>query len=207
MIPSRLVAAFPADVSRCELVAKYATEEARRLAPKLSVASAGRISPIWGDGWVGLKWEDSHLWFQNQGIRPFTMTSVAGKTVPMWVDDPTGTTLAANPKAKTRTTASGKRQVLIFLRAAPIGARRMERRGGRTVSVPRSYPGAPGRIINREVGQPWTRESQRGGAVARPNTGVRWRHPGLAPRLFLEEGLRRAADREGLALGPIQVQV
>jgi len=63
---------------------------------------------------------------------------------------------------------------------------------------PASYPGAPGRIGVRESGRPNTTQGRVAGAVARGNSGVRWRHPGLAPRLFLNNALTLAAQRNGI---------
>lgn len=151
----------------------------------------------------GMASHNSYVWFQEQGIRPFTMFSLAGKTIPMWVDDPTGTERQKNPKAQVRTTLSGKTQVLIFRRAAMPGQTKKVRRktaGGtyEEYTVPMSYPGAPGRIARREAPQPWTTPGRRPGAIARGNVGVRWRHPGLAPRQFLNHAMTLAAEKGGI---------
>lgn len=173
--------------------------------PKMSGASAARLQPIYGKGFFGIAWMDSYVFFQDHGIRPFTMRSLAGKTIPMWIDDPTGQERAKNPKAKVRTTMSGKIQVLIFRRAANIGQRitkygRDKRTGQRIVisDKPASYPGAPGRIAQREAGRPSTREGKQGGQIARGNVGVRWRHPGIQPRLFLNNAVTLAAQWNGI---------
>ena len=47
------------------------------------------------------------------------------------------------------------------------------------VSVPVSYPEAPGRIVRREAPRPMTRPGAARWQVARGNVGVRWRHPGI----------------------------
>lgn len=181
-----------------------AVAEARRLAPKLSGASSRRFTAIWGPEWFGLAWADSYVWFQERGIRAFTMNNLAGKTIPMWVTDPTGEERRKNPRARTRTTASGVQQVLIFRKAAQRGQRkRVVGPGGALRDVPASYPGAPGRIAVREAGRPFTTPGKVGGAIARGNVGVRWRHPGLMNRDFLQEGLERAAVIHGVIPQPI----
>jgi hypothetical protein len=126
----------------------------------------------------GMASHNSYVWFQEQGIRAFTMWSLKGKVIPMWVDDPTGTEREKNPKAQTRVTLSGKTQVLIFRRA--------------------TNPGAPGRIAKREAPQPWTTAGRRPGAIARGNVGVKWSHPGLAPRKFLNHAVGAAARWGGI---------
>lgn len=164
--------------SRARNLANAAVREARRVMPKLSGASASRLFPLYGAGYFGLGWQDSYVWFQEQGIRPFTMFALKGRTVPMWVDDPTGTEREKNPKASTRVTLSGKVQVLIFRKATD--------------------PGAPGRISRRETGRPFTSQGKVAGAIAKGNVGVRWRHPGLAPRKFLNHAVSLAAQQGGI---------
>jgi hypothetical protein len=134
--------------------------------------------PLYGAGYFGVGWADSSIWFQEQGIRPFTMFSLKGKVIPMWVDDPTGTERQKSPKARVRVTLSGKTQVLIFRRA--------------------TAPGEPGRISKREAARPWTTPGRRPGAIARGNVGVSWRHPGLAPRQFVNHGMTIAAQQGGI---------
>jgi hypothetical protein len=191
--------------NKARAAALAAVREARRKMPKMSGASAARLQPLYGKGYFGIWWADSYVWFQDHGIRPFTMRNLAGKTIPMWIDDPTGQERAKNPKAKVRTTMSGKIQVLIFRRAANIGQRitkygRDKRTGQRIVvsDKPASYPGAPGRIGTRESAAPTTREGRQGGQIARGNVGVRWRHPGIAPRLFLNNAVTLAAQWNGI---------
>jgi hypothetical protein len=202
-MPDRLLMAVDADVFLCRQIALTATKRAREDSPKLSGASSRRINPIHAEGLVGLQWVDPYVWYQNQGIRAFTMRGLAGKTIPMWIDDPTGKERQKNPKARTRTTESGKTQVLIFRRAAEIGARRRVRRGGTWTDVPASYPGAPGRIAVREAAQPDTTPGKVAGAIARGNVGVRWRHPGLGERHFLQHALETSVMDHGVIGGPI----
>ena len=202
--PDRLLMMVPGlRGTRARNLANAALREARRVMPKLTGRSASRLAPVYGAGFFGLMWVDNYVWFQEQGIRAFTMYSLAGKTIPMWVDDPTGTERQKNPKAQVRTTMSGKTQVLIFRRAAMPGQQRTVRRktAGGTFeerTVPASYPGAPGRIGRRESAQPLTTAGRRPGAIARGNIGVRWRHPGLAPRLFLNHAITLAAQQGGI---------
>lgn len=196
---------------RAMTIAGVAVQEARKLAPKLTGESAKRLTPLYGDGYFGIYFPTSVIWFQDHGIRPFTMNALEGKTVPMWVDDPTGTERVKNPKAKIRTTASGKTQVLIFRKVAMKGTRvpkyRTDKMGIQHVvgDTPASYPGAPGRISNREAGKPNTTTGRVAGAIARGNGGVRWRHPGLAPRLFLNYAMTTAAQRYGIL--PIRIYI
>jgi hypothetical protein len=170
-------------------------------APKLTGLGAKNIFPLWGPGYFGVHFME-HMWFQNVGVRPQTMRWLAGKTIPMWIDDPTGAERRKNPKAKTRRTESGKIQVLIFRRAALPGQRKTVKKtvGGVTITrdVPMSYPGAPGRIALREAPSPYTTPGRIAGRVAQGNVGVRWYFPGLAPRNFLDNALIQAGNYFGV---------
>lgn len=197
---------------RARNIANDAVRIARRNAPKMSGAGARRLQPLYGPGYFGIYFPDSYMWFQDHGIRPFTMRSLEGKTIPMWINDPTGAERAKNPKAKTRTTSSGQVQVLIFRKAARKGQRIVRTKVDPITKIkrvvedrPASYPGAPGRISYRESGQPSTAPGRVAGAVARGNVGVRWRHPGLSPRLFINHGLTVAAQQNGIL--PVRVYV
>jgi hypothetical protein len=194
-MPDRLYMVVPdASAADCHQMARTAVSIARRLAPKLSGASSRRFEAVWGSGYFGIHWLDSYVWFQEQGIQPFTMKALAGKTIPMWINDPTGEERRKNPKAETRKTAAGVTQVLIFRKAAKLGQRKIViGPRGTPRDVPASFPGAPGRIVIREARRPLTTAGRRPGAIARGNVGVRWRFPGLLARNFLQEGLRNAA--------------
>lgn len=203
-LPNRLVMRVAhLDAAAAYRLAVVATSVAQRLAPKLSGAAAASLTPYAADGEFGISWPSDmdYLWFQEKGVKAFTMRSLAGKTIPMWIDDPTGRVARDNPKAETRITASGRRQVKIFRRAAKIGQTKQQavrtRRGGvrQVRTVPASYPGAPGRIARREHGRPHTTAGRRGGAVATRNVGVRWRFPGIEGRGFLHHALQTAARR------------
>ena len=177
--PDRLLVLVPGmRPGQARRIALVAVREARRRMPKLSGRGARGLQPIYGKGYYGIFFGESYIWYQEQGIRPFTMRGLQGKTIPMWIDDPTGTERLRNPNAKVRRTGSGKVQVLIFRKA--------------------TRPGAPGRIGVRESARPWTRQGKLGGWVARGNIGVQWRHPGLAPRKFMNSALTVASGQHGI---------
>lgn len=208
--PDRMIMLVPKMTGpRARRVANDAVNQARRLMPKMTGRAAQRMVPVYGYGYFGIAWQDPYVFFQENGIRPFTMFKLAGKTIPMWIDDPGGAERQKNPKARVRTTLSGKTQVLIFRRAANLGQTRTTRTrvAGQWESrtVPMSYPGAPGRIGRREAGKPWTTEGRTGGQIAQGNIGVRWRHPGLAPRKFLNRAMTMAAQRGGIL--PVRIYV
>jgi hypothetical protein len=203
--PDRIIMVVPKlSPGRARSCALSAVRECRRKMPKMSGASAARLQPLYGKGYFGIWWQDSYVFFQDHGIRPFTMRSLAGKVIPMWIDDPTGQERSKNPKAKIRVTLSGKTQILIFRRAAALGQRitkyGKDRQGNRIVvsDKPASYPGAPGRINRREAAAPWTKSGKQGGQIAAGNGGVRWRHPGIEPRLFLNNAVTLAAQWHGI---------
>jgi|tagenome__1003787_1003787.scaffolds.fasta_scaffold20951591_3 hypothetical protein len=186
-----------------ESLAQRAVYTAQLVMPKVTGYMVTTLRPISGDNFFGIYFPDRRIWFLEQGTRPFTMRSLAGKTIPMWINDPTGSERRANPKAKTRTTVDGRTQVLIFRRAAKHGARKTVSRRApdgslRTVTVPASYPGAAGRIKRREAAQPLTTPSRVGGRIARGNVGVRWRHPGTSGRNFLNYAMTVTAWAEDL---------
>lgn len=200
-IPNRLIIEWPGLSREAGLMlAVQAVRIAQSKFPKLSGAASRGLRPVAGQGWWGVGWNRDYVWFQEMGIDPFTMKSLAGKVIPMWIDDPTGTERRKNPRAKTRVTASGKTQVLIFRRAAHIGERKtvVHPRTGRVRSVPKSYPGAPGRIGLREHAAPHTREGKKGGQVVKANVGVRWRHPGLTGRLVIHHAMTTVANRSDM---------
>jgi hypothetical protein len=209
--PDRIVMVIPGlNSSRARHLANTAVAEARRKSPKASGNSAKRLQPLYGKNFFGIYFPDSYVFFQDHGIRPFTMKNLAGKTIPMWVNDPTGALRLKNPKAKVKTDAAGKVKVLIFRKAAMQGARiqkyKRDPKTGQRVLVsdaPASYPGAPGRIATRETGSPYTTGGRVAGAIARGNVGVRWRHPGIAPRLFLNNAVTLAAQWNGIL--PVRV--
>lgn len=204
-VPDRLVMVISGlSGKRARSMALMALQTARQNMPKLTGAAASRLQPIWGKGYFGVRWADPYVWYQEQGIQPFTMKSLAGKTIPMWIDDPTGAEKAKNPKAQTRTTESGRRQILIFRRAANPGeTKTVTKRNKKTgllenKIVSKHYPGAPGRIVKREHKIPLTTAGKKGGQIAKGNGGVWWRHPGLTPRQFLNNGLTTAAQKGGI---------
>lgn len=201
--PDRILVAAPGvDRRVARRLADDALRQARLHIPKLTGRASRGLRAVYGDGWFGIRWDVDYAWFQEAGRRPQTMRYLAGRVVPMWIDDPTGEERRKNPRARVRTTASGKRQVLIFRKAARIGqrkrVRRVDARGRVTVrDVPASYPGAPGRIARR---YPET------GHIARttpPHVGVRWRHPGLLPREFVTYALANVGRAAGIAVSDV----
>jgi hypothetical protein len=192
------------DFDQARRMANMAVRYARANAPKLNGTGAKRITPVYGKGYFGLTWQDSYMWFQEMGIKAFTMNSLQGKTIPMWIDDPIGTERAKNPKAETRVTKSGKTQVLIFRKAGTKGATKRVKTGGQWTEIANSnYPGSPGRIALREAAKPFTTPGRVGGRIAANNVGVRWRHPGLSPRHFLLHGIQQAAQRHHVVLNSV----
>lgn len=205
--PDRLIMSVPgASPGDTRILAQEALKHARLLAPKLTGSGARAMTAIWGAGWFGIRFPLKQMWFQEAGIRPFTMKSLQGKTIPMWITDPTGRERAKNPKAKTRVTASGKTQVLIFRKVSKIGSTKSVQTPRGIEQRPLSYPGAPGRIGLREAGNPYTTPGKMAGAIARRNVGVRWRHPGLQRQGFIRESLTRSAIHHGYEPGPIRDQ-
>jgi len=212
-LPNCIVMGVPGvglDLARS--LALDAVQQARANAPKLTIASSSSFTPMYGEGWFGVQWEHNYVWFQEMGTKPHTMGKLAGKTIPMWINDPNGTERQKNPKAKTRLTADGRVQVLIFRRAARIGQRKTVYRpvGGKMVpiDVPASYPGAPGRIaVNRSQGilraGDVSKSAPNAGAIAAGNVGVRWRHPGLQPGRFLARGVAAACRNHGVPIGAV----
>ena len=206
LIPTRLYMEADLTAYQAHSLAVEAVAIARQNMPKFSGRSATELKPLWGHGFFGIRWESPHVWYQDVGIRPFTMRNLAGKTIPMWIKDPTGVERRRNPRAQTEIGEDGVVRVLIFRKAARMGQRKTVRRGGQTVDVPASYPGAPGRIAVRHVAAAYSPNGTRtggriaGGAVGstRGNVGVRWRHPGLTGRSFLHRGMVQAAYRNGL---------
>jgi hypothetical protein len=207
-LPDRIVMEVPGlPAEDASDLAVLAVAFAYQNAPKSSGRSARRLTAVYGVGFFGIHWLDDYVWYQEQGTRAHTMRSLAGKTIPMWVDDPDGKVRRENPKAEVRDAGGGRMQVRIFRRAAKMGQRKQVRRLQRgvmqTVDVPASYPGAPGRIALRRAGGVDTVPGTRGGQIHPGNVGVRWRHPGLAPRGFIDHALRLAAREGGVAVGPI----
>ena len=198
--PDRMIMIFP-DLSevRARYLADTALSRARQQMPRVTGMTAARLSPIWGRRWFGLYFPDRYVWYLEHGTNPRTMASLAGKVIPMWINDPDGSTRRDNPKAKTRRTDDGRTQVLIFRKAAPLGRRKTTRTrnkdtGAMTVTTtPASYPGAPGRI--------GARNSK--GQIASGNVGVRWRHPGLRSIQFLNSALAQAAFEDGLIVSTV----
>ena len=195
--PNALVAwVKDADDLATEQMAMSAVYVAQQWMPKVSGSAARGLQPVAEDGYYGISWGHSYVRYLERGTRPRTMRELAGKTIPMWVDDSDGQQAAKmSPRERqerTRVTEDGRRQVKIFRKAAPIGSRKTVIRNGRQVSVPRSYPGAPGRINRRDdIGK-----------IAGGNVGVRWRHPGIQGRDYVGDAILYVADSVGIRVSP-----
>lgn len=203
--PDRIIALVGQDEATAEL-AQRAVNLAREVMPKVTGHLAGTLEPIHGLNFFGIYFPDRRVWFLEQGTRAHTMHEIAGKTIPMWIDDPTGAERRQNPKAKTRTTVDGRAQVLIFRRVGTkSGYRawaskivRVTRSGARIAKY--KYPGAAGRITRREAPRPLTTAGRTGGRIARGNVGVAWRNPGLQGRQILNFAVTMAAAESDIDL-------
>lgn len=208
IVPDRMIMAIDGlSKPDAKSLAIDAVWRARHKFPRVTGRTTRRFEPIYGRNFFGIYFPDSYVWFHEHGSKPFTMNSLAGKTIPMWVSDEDGSLRAKNPKIKTMRTEDGRLRVLIFRRAAQMGQRKVVRRTSRvtgavqTVSVPASYPGAPGRISSRARGLPDTPVGQyRGGQILPGNGGVRWRHPGLRGMQFINSALAETAFVSGLLI-------
>lgn len=207
--PTSLVMLFrDLDSDEAMGLATDALYRARQRMPRVTGMTASKVAPIWGRRWFGLSFP-REAWFMERGTSPFTMRSIAGKTIPMWLTDTDGSLRRDNPKARVRSTEDGRTQVLVFRKAAKIGAKKLVRRPSKygtqmlSYTVPAAYPGAPGRINRRQPGMPWTPVGTRGGAIAAGNSGVRWRHPGVRSMQFLNSALAEAAFDSGLIVEPV----
>jgi len=188
--PDRILAIMevPLGIAFAESLAHEAVEIAKADLPKISGRTANSLIPVFGETFWGIHFPLKTAGFLERGTNPFTMNSLAGKVIPMWVEDPDGEVAKENKNAKTRITLDGRKQTLIFRRAAKKGERKMVYRNGQWVSVPKSYPGAPGRINMREPN----------GRIGRGNGGVRWRHPGIEPRHYLNNAMDAVVENYDL---------
>lgn len=188
--PDRIIilTPYPLGLPFSQAMAEAAVDLARQRLPKITGRLAGSLVPVFGENYFGIHFPDKVSWFLEKGTNPFTMNSLQGKTIPMWIDDPNGELSKENPKAKTRITVDGRKQTLIFRHASYKGQRKMVFRNGQWTSVPRSYPGAPGRISVRSAN----------GQIGKGNVGVRWRHPGIDPRYYLNSALSDVQNAFGI---------
>src|SRR5258708_17178289 len=159
--PDRLLMIVPRlSGRRARSIANEAVRLTRVFMPKLTGQAYNRIFPIYGKGYIGVGWLDSYVWLQENGIRPFTMVALSGKTIPMWVNDPTGTEQQRNPRAKTRVTMSGIPQVLIFRRVARMGQTKVVRTKNKISgevterTVPMCYDDQTD-VLTRDGYKPW----------------------------------------------------
>lgn len=185
-----LVLVDPDDNLDTGTLSLQALQNARDIMPKVTGQAAVSLELLSGPGHFGIYFPDRRVWFIEQGTRPHTMRSLAGKTIPMWIDDPTGAERKANPKAKVRRTIDNRTQVLIFRKVGIKGASR-KTNGAR-------YPGQPGRIARREAAKPLTATGRQGGRIAKGNVGVAWRNPGITGRSFLNVAVTMVAWDAGI---------
>lgn len=201
--PDRILMLVDQDAGlETDVLAAQAIETAKARMPKVSGHSANSLQSIYGAAFFGIYFPERSVWFLERGISPFTMNKLHGR-IPMWIDDPIGAERKKNPKAKTRVTQDGRTQVLIIRFASKKGTRKtVIRRGSdglpKPVTVPASYPGAPGRIVRRQAGQPLTAAGTKPGQIASGNVGVRWRHPGTTGRMFLNSAIADTALDHGI---------
>lgn len=196
-LPDRLWVSAPGVSAKdCAVLARMAASRAQSIAPKVSGAGARGIKPVSGRGFFGLSWDQTHLWYVEEGTKARTMRSLAGKIIPMWLGDPLGRLHRENPKAETRVTVDGRHEVLIFRRVAKIGqtknAIRRDSQGRLQVRpVPASYPGAAGRINLRQFPDfpNGTGNGRIMSTIERPHVGVRWRHPGIIGKHFMAHAI------------------
>lgn len=202
--PDRMVMAIAGlDPVEARYLALRAVQRARMSMPRVTGGTAKRLRPVYGKNYFGIWFPDAHVWFMEHGTSPYTMRNLAGKTVPMWVSDDDGALRAKNPKIKVRQTEDGRTQVLIFRKAAKLGAqKKMTSKWGNTYLGPASYPGAPGRISKR-VPNPSNAVGRVAGQINSGNVGVRWRHPGLGAMQFLNSALATAAFEGGHIIEPV----
>jgi hypothetical protein len=183
-----------ADIQMTEEMARTAVSYAQSSMPKISGHLSASLKPAFGENYWGIYFPDKRAWYLEKGTNPFTMNSLAGKIIPMWVDDPDGSVAKdEGRKAQTRITVDGRHQTKIFRRAARKGQRKMVEKNGRLISVPMSYPGAAGRISSRG-GQ---------GRISSGNVGVRWRHPGIGGRDYLNNAMFDASIAHGVDPEPV----
>jgi hypothetical protein len=197
--PDRIVMLTDLEEADCENLAEQAVEAAKDRMPRVTGYMATTLQVLAGPGYFGIYFPDRKVWFMEQGTRPYTMRGLPrDRAIPMWVNDPDGSTYRDEQRhqkkpVERRVTDDGRQQTLIFRRAAKDKTRKQIVRDGRMISVPRSYPGAPGRIASRtSVGQ-----------IATGNVGVRWRHPGIRARAFLNTAMGDVALDQGVEPAPV----
>lgn len=121
------------------ILARLKAEEQMNITP----ATLSALYPIAnkdGSFGIGIEPRAYYLYFQDRGIRPFTMYELEGRTIPIRL--PNGT--------------------VIFRKAKNVGK--------------------PGRIKDRDEK----------GRIMKGNVGVKWRHPGLPPKNFIEWGIEES---------------
>jgi hypothetical protein len=206
IVPDRMWVSAPGvSTSDCRHLAALCASRAQSIAPKVSGAGARGIKPISGDGFFGLSWDQTHLWYVEEGTAARTMRSLAGRIIPMWLPDPLGRLHREYPKNETRVTVDGRHEVLIFRRVAKIGQTknviRRDSHGRLQVrSKPASYPGAAGRINLRQFPDfpNGTGNGRIMSTIERPHVGVRWRHPGIVGKHFMAHSITSVCQEYGI---------
>lgn len=127
----------------CQEIAQDAAVLAQLYAPKKTGAGARSIYAVSGPGVIGLRAGNTYMYYQEFGIRPFLMTALEGKTIPM----------------------SDGHGGIRFRRVKGVGMRQITDRDPMT-----------GRILPG-------------------NRPIKWRHPGIAPKKFMERALNEAIDK------------
>jgi hypothetical protein len=159
------------------------------------------------------KMQDSYVWYQDHGIRPFTMNNLQGKTIPMWINDPSGQLRQKNPKAKTRVTKDGRQQTLIFRKAPKQGGgtqrySRNSKTGALELNTDKkgSSPTKAGRAKKDNLAGSLSEEGRKsGGKNGSGSSGMGWRYPGIAPKLFINNSITVTAQKNGIL--PVRIYV
>lgn len=76
---------FPIPAALAERMSRRAVIKARHTGPRRTGRGVENLRPMRRVGEVGIRVpnESKHLIFQEEGIRPFTMTALEGKTIPI----------------------------------------------------------------------------------------------------------------------------
>jgi len=99
----------------CQEISERAVQIARTLAPRKTGAGAASLRPTRESGRVGIEVPDDfyYMMIQNKGMKPFNMTSLEGKVIPM--KGPDGSTQFRTVKGAGRrkiTTRNAKGQII-----------------------------------------------------------------------------------------------
>lgn len=81
---------IPLPISLTRRVAIRATHNSRQYGNERGWRAQNGLYPYYGPGYAGVKSRYNYLMYQERGIKPFLMTALEGKTVP--IKDPDGKT-------------------------------------------------------------------------------------------------------------------